>query len=39
VSARKLKATQVDRFSGEHLDIIEERVETVVENGKQKEMV
>jgi len=39
VSARKLKTTIIDQFSQEHLDIVEEQVETIVENGNQKEIV
>jgi SP family general alpha glucoside:H+ symporter-like MFS transporter len=39
VSARKFKTTMVDQFSGEHLDIVEEQVEKIVENGDHKEVV
>jgi MFS transporter, SP family, general alpha glucoside:H+ symporter len=39
VSARNFKTTQVDQFSGEHLDIIKEQVETVIEKGNHKELV
>jgi len=39
VSARKFKTTMVDQSSGEHLDIVEEQVEKIVEKGDHKEVV
>jgi MFS transporter, SP family, general alpha glucoside:H+ symporter len=39
VSARKFKTTQVDQFSGDHLDIVEEQDEKIVEKGNHIEQV